>query len=86
MRERIRHTTSIYNQEVSCVALVSVVIRARNTEIDAEVSVLRNAGGKVTDDVLRSAELISTVGGVGMVAVIHHTGLCSTISFRVTAS
>lgn len=38
------------------------------------MSILRNAGGRVTDDVLDSLELISTVGGVGMVAIVHHTG------------
>lgn len=54
--------------------LLSYSVSYTHAEPSLEVTVLRNAGGRVTDDVLRSLELISTVGGVGMVAVIHHTG------------
>jgi len=38
-----------------------------------EAHVLRNAGGRVTDDVLRSLALSSNVLGVHTVAVVEHT-------------
>jgi carbonic anhydrase len=40
-----------------------------------EAHVLRNAGGRVTDDVLRSLLVSSHVLGVRSIAVVHHT-LC----------
>ena len=39
-----------------------------------EVHVIRNAGGRVTDDVLRSLALSSHVLGVDTVVVMQHTG------------
>ena len=39
-----------------------------------EVHVIRNAGGRVTDDVLRSLALSSHVLGVDTVIVMQHTG------------
>ena len=39
-----------------------------------EAHVIRNAGGRVTDDVLRSLALSSHVLGVDTVAVMQHTG------------
>ncbi|HZM32169.1 MAG TPA: carbonic anhydrase [Acidimicrobiales bacterium] len=39
-----------------------------------DAHVLRNAGGRVTDDVLRSLALSTHGLGVGEVGVIHHTG------------
>ena len=39
-----------------------------------EAHVIRNAGGRVTDDVLRSLALSSGVLGVDMVVVMQHTG------------
>ena len=39
-----------------------------------EVHVIRNAGGRVTDDVLRSLALSTAVLGVDTVALLHHTG------------
>ena len=38
-----------------------------------EAHVLRNAGGRVTDDVLRSLAVSTYVYGVRAVAVVHHT-------------
>ena len=38
-----------------------------------EAHVIRNAGGRVTDDVLRSLALSSQVLGVNAVAVMQHT-------------
>ena len=38
-----------------------------------EAHVIRNAGGRVTDDVVRSLMLSSAVLGTRRVAVIHHT-------------
>ena len=39
-----------------------------------DAKVLRNAGGRVTPDVLRSLVLATNLLGVGGVAVMHHTG------------
>ena len=39
-----------------------------------EVHVIRNAGGRVTDDVLRSLALSTAVLGVDTVALVQHTG------------
>jgi carbonic anhydrase len=39
-----------------------------------EAHVIRNAGGRVTDDVLRSLALSTAVLGVDTVALLHHTG------------
>ena len=39
-----------------------------------EAQVIRNAGGRVTDDVLRSLALSTAVLGVDTVALMHHTG------------
>jgi carbonic anhydrase len=52
-----------------------------------DVHVIRNAGGRVTDDVVRSLVLSSTLLGTEHVAVIHHTdcGLGSTTDEQVRA-
>src|ERR1700678_3853972 len=39
-----------------------------------EAHVLRNAGGRVTDDVLRSLALSTAILGVDSVALVQHTG------------
>jgi carbonic anhydrase len=39
-----------------------------------EAHVLRNAGGRVTDDVLRSLALSTVILGVDTVALVQHTG------------
>jgi carbonic anhydrase len=39
-----------------------------------EAHVLRNAGGRVTDDVLRSLALSTAILGVDTVALVQHTG------------
>jgi carbonic anhydrase len=39
-----------------------------------EAHVLRNAGGRVTDDVLRSLALSAAILGVDTVALVQHTG------------
>jgi len=39
-----------------------------------EANILRNAGGRVTEDVLRSLAVASHVLGVNAVVVMHHTG------------
>ena len=38
-----------------------------------DAKILRNAGGRVTSDVLRSLVLATTFLGVGYIAVMHHT-------------
>jgi carbonic anhydrase len=38
-----------------------------------DAKILRNAGGRVTSDVLRSLVLATTFLGVGYVAIMHHT-------------
>jgi carbonic anhydrase len=38
-----------------------------------DAKILRNAGGRVTSDVLRSLVLATTFLGVGHVAIMHHT-------------
>lgn len=44
------------------------------TECGTEIPIMRNAGGRVTDDMLTSLELLSTVIDIGKLVVIHHTG------------
>lgn len=39
-----------------------------------DAKILRNAGGRVTEDVLRSLVLATNLLGVSAVAVMHHTG------------
>lgn len=53
-----------------------------------DAHVVRNAGGRVTDDVVRSLVLSSTLLGTDHVAVIHHTdcGLGSTTDEQVRAA
>src|SRR5271165_5872146 len=41
--------------------------------VPGDAKILRNAGGRVTDDVLRSLVLATTLLGVSYVAVMHHT-------------
>ncbi len=52
-----------------------------------DAHIVRNAGGRVTDDVVRSLVLSSTLFGANRVAVIHHTdcGLGSTTDAQVRA-
>lgn len=52
-----------------------------------DAHIVRNAGGRVTDDVVRSLVLSSTLLGTGDVAVIHHTdcGLGATTDERIRA-
>lgn len=42
--------------------------------VPGDAKILRNAGGRVTPDVLRSLVLATTSLGVSFVAVMHHTG------------
>ncbi len=56
------------------------------TEISPKAVVLRNAGGRVTEDVLRSIRVASSILGygkstVGAVAVVHHVD-CGMTHFR----
>jgi carbonic anhydrase len=53
-----------------------------------DAHLVRNAGGRVTDDVVRSLVLSSTLLGTDHVAVIHHTdcGLGSTTDEQVRAA
>ena len=37
-------------------------------------SVYRNAGGRVTDDVVRTLNILRPLGNVKLVLVVHHTG------------
>jgi carbonic anhydrase len=59
------------------------VVTCMDTRIDplrmfgldvGEAHVLRNAGGRVTEDVLRSVAFASHLLGVDTVVVVHHTG------------
>ena len=52
-----------------------------------DANIVRNAGGRVTDDVVRSLVLSTTLMGTDRVAVIHHTdcGLGSTTDERIRA-
>lgn len=59
------------------------VVTCMDTRIDplailglavGDAKVLRNAGGRVTGDVLRSLVLATNLLGVNAVAVMHHTG------------
>lgn len=60
-----------------------VVVTCMDSRIDVfgalglelgDANVLRNAGGRVTDDVLRSLAVSTTLLGTTEVLVIHHTG------------
>lgn len=37
-------------------------------------AVIRNAGGRATDDAVRSLTVLKTLAGMKTVAVVHHTG------------
>lgn len=49
--------------------------------VPGDAKILRNAGGRVTDDVLRSLILATNLLGVERVAVVHHTN-CAMASPR----
>ena len=60
-----------------------VVVTCMDSRIDTfgllglqlgDANILRNAGGRVTDDVLRSLAVSTTLLGTSEVLVIHHTG------------
>ncbi len=48
---------------------------------EGEAHVIRNAGGVVTDDVIRSLVISQRMLGTREIALIHHTG-CGLLSFR----
>ena len=48
---------------------------------DGDAHVIRNAGGVVTDDVLRSLVISQRLLGTGEIMLIHHTG-CGMLTFR----
>lgn len=39
--------------------------------------VVRNAGGRATDDAIRSFTVLRALAGLKTIAVVHHTGMCS---------
>nr|POF20142.1 hypothetical protein CFP56_71764 [Quercus suber] len=43
------------------------------SDCSVEIPIIRNAGGRVTDDVLTSLEIMSTVMAIGNLIIIHHT-------------
>ena len=57
---------------VTCMDARIEPLRAFGLRI-GDAHVLRNAGGRVTDDVLRSLAVSTSVLGVRWVAVVHHT-------------
>jgi carbonic anhydrase len=58
---------------VTCMDARIDVLAALGLEL-GDAHVIRNAGGRVTDDVLRSLALSSHALGVDTVAVVEHTG------------
>ncbi len=78
-----RYVTTFNLGSLTAIAQKSLaIVTCLDTRIDplailglqpGEAKIIRNAGGRVTDDVLRSLTLVTNLLGVSRIAVMHHT-------------